>query len=127
MKNWDEIIQKCPRLYKNGMIFECGRGWFDIVRDLSIKIEGILEKNAERYQISEGEEDCEIQMFAVQVKQKYGTLRFYMCCETKEIEELIREAEVMSSHTCEECGDSGNLRGAYWFEVICDKCFKERK
>jgi hypothetical protein len=127
MSCWDELIQKCPRLYKNGIIFECGRGWFDIVRDLSIKIERILEQNAERYQVPEGEEDCEIKMFAVQVKEKYGTLRFYMCCETKEIEELIGEAEALSTQTCENCGAPAKMRGMHWFEVKCDDCYKENK
>ena len=127
MTRWDILRQKCPRLYKDGIIFECAHGWFDIVHDLSIKIEKILEDYAERYKVPEGEEVEEIEMFAVQVKEKYGTLRFYMSSETDEITDLIRNAEALSSQTCENCGSPAKMRGTRWVEVKCDKCYQEKK
>jgi hypothetical protein len=123
MKSWDILRQECPKLYKNGIAFECDIGWYDIVHDLSIKIEKILNDYAENHKIAEGEENEIIEMFAVQVKEKYGTLRFYMSCETDEICDLIHEAEALSSHTCESCGASAKMRGTRLFEVKCDACF----
>jgi len=125
MKNWDTLRQEFPRLYKQDIPFECGLGWYDILHDLSIKIETILNECAENYKVAEGEENEIVEMFAVQVKEKYGTLRFYMSCETDEICDLIHETEALSSQTCENCGAFGKMRGTRWFEVKCDDCFSK--
>jgi len=61
------------------------------------------------------------------MKEKYGTLRFYMSCETDEISDLIAEAEALSSQTCENCGALAKMRGTRWMEVKCDDCFKGKK
>lgn len=127
MIQWDVLRQQCPRLYKHGIAFECGLGWFDLLRDLSIKLEKVLEKDAERDPIPEGEEDNYIEMFAVQVKEKYGTLRFYMSCENEEIAALIRETEALSSEICELCGSHAEMRGNHWYAVRCDKCYEEER
>jgi hypothetical protein len=127
MSRWDIIRQECPRLYKDGIIFECADGWYEIVHDLSIKIEKILEDYAERHKVPEGEEFAEIEMFAIQVKEKYGTLRFYMSTSTDEIQNLIDDAEALSSQTCENCGSPAKMRGIHWYEVKCDKCYQEKK
>ena len=123
INHWDILRHECPRLYKYGIAFECSSGWKDIIRDLSLKIERILEEDAEKYPIPEGEENDYCEMYAVQVKEKYGTLRFYMSCETDQICDLIRETEALSSQTCEICGAFGKMRGKTWYEVRCDGCF----
>lgn len=58
---------------------------------------------------------------AVQVKEKYGTLRFYMNYETEVISKYIRLAELLSESTCEKCGASGKIRGTGWMYVACDE------
>jgi hypothetical protein len=123
MNKWDVLRQRCPRLYKKDIIFECADGWFELIQDLSIKIENLLEEYAEKYPIVEGEENQNIEMFAVQVKEKYGTLRFYMCCETDEMWDLIEEAESLSAEICELCGNPGKMRGSKWYLVRCDNCY----
>ena len=114
MNPWDEIRNSCPNLFRNGIAFECGQGWLDLIRDLSIKIERILKERPDKNE-----------MYAVQVKEKYGTLRFYMSLETNQISELIEEAEALSSQTCEICGAFAKMRGSNWIETRCDKCYKE--
>jgi hypothetical protein len=74
-----------------------------------------------------GEENDRIEMYAVQVKEKYGTLRFYMSCETDQISDLIREAERLSDTTSESYGAAGKIRGVRWYSVRCDKCHEEGK
>ena len=60
---------------------------------------------------------------AVQMKEKYGTLRFYMNCETEEMSQAIAEAERESAHTCERCGSKeGKLNRYGWVSCECDKC-----
>ncbi len=126
MMSWDMLRQLCPKLYKHGIAFECGPGWYNILHELSIKIERKLEEYAEKYKTVEGEENEYCEMYAVQIKEKYGTLRFYMSCETDEISELIHEYEALSSQTCECCGAPAKMRGRHWMEVKCDKCYLEK-
>jgi hypothetical protein len=116
MTHWDEIREKCPKLYRKSISFDCGIGWSDIIRDLSIKIEEILNRNPDLQEI------C-----ALQVKEKYGKLRFYLSDETEEIMDLVSETEAQSSQVCENCGMYGKIRNMRWLMVKCDKCFEEIK
>jgi hypothetical protein len=127
MNEWDFLRQLCPKLYSNGIAFECGPGWYNILRELSVKIEKILNENMEKYPSVEGEEDEYNKMYAVQVKEKYGTLRFYMSYETDEISDLIHKYEVISRETCESCGAPAKVRGKHWLEVKCNDCYEEKK
>jgi hypothetical protein len=54
-----------------------------------------------------------------QVKEKYGTLRFYVNGATDSQYKLIDFAEYMSETTCEICGNKGKLVGQGWFSVRC--------
>jgi hypothetical protein len=58
---------------------------------------------------------------ASQVKEKFGTLRFYVDNTTEEHEAMIHFAEMMSAVTCEVCGDKGKRRGSYWISTRCEK------
>lgn len=129
MSPWDMLRLQCPRLYKHGIIFECGHGWFKLVHDLSHRIEEVLEDNENNHESLEGEENELNEMFSVQVKEKYGTLRFYMSCENDEISGLIADAEALSSQTCCLCGELGRMHGNGYtrYEVKCDKCYGDKK
>lgn len=61
------------------------------------------------------------QVVAVQVKEKFGTLRFYYDGGDEYIHGLASMAEWVSSVTCEECGERGKLRGSGWVYTACDK------
>lgn len=113
MKRWEYIVDKHPNLYKRGMAFECGIGWYDIINDLSDKLEPLAESRGN--QIGE-------YVFAEQVKEKFGTLRFYLSCATDDMYKLIDEAEWLSQNTCEACGKPGILGGDKWMAVRCDLC-----
>lgn len=58
---------------------------------------------------------------AVQVKEKFGTLRFYTDSGNEFIDGVIRMAENMSAVTCETCGNAGKLRGMGWRYVACNE------
>lgn len=66
--------------------FECGDGWFDILWRLSKTISHV---------------DPAAKAF--QVKEKFGTLRFYADCNDI-ADKAIQRAEEESAKTCEECG-----------------------
>ena len=64
----------------------------------------------------------------VQMKEKFGSLRFYTDLYTDEVGKLINEAEKVSSSTCEICGENGTQSSKqYWIRTLCNKCTKESK
>jgi len=63
---------------------------------------------------------------AAQVKEKFGTLRFYMYWETPEMRCIIDEMENKSARTCEVCGGVGRTRGGGWVHTTCDTCEEKR-
>jgi hypothetical protein len=56
-----------------------------------------------------------------QVKEKFGTLRFYYSGGDDSIDGMVRMAESMSAVTCEECGIPGRIRHGGWISTLCDE------
>ena len=54
-----------------------------------------------------------------QVKEKYGTLRFYYTGGDDYINGMVSMAESISSITCEECGKPGTSTGGSWIKTVC--------
>ena len=97
--------------------FECHEGWYDILDRLAAKI---------NFELGEDPEVKE-HFFISQIKEKYGSLRFYVFGETINISEAIEEAEQESLTTCEMCGEKGRIRKeGGWYMVRCDKCWEKR-
>lgn len=60
--------------------------------------------------------------FAVQqVKEKYGTLRFYSPGNDA-IHKYVWLAQRLSSVTCEDCGKPGTANASGWLRTQCDDC-----
>ena len=57
---------------------------------------------------------------AVQVKEKFGGLRFYVDRATEQHYDFISVAESMSYRTCEECGAPGKRYTDGWHRTLCD-------
>lgn len=127
------LFEKYPNLFPNGknvnpnsslMCFGFpGDGWFDLIDDLCQKLT-----------------DLNIPIQVMQVKEKFGTLRFYVSLpenntedksvlndKYKKMDQLITEAEIKSEITCESCGKPGTIRGNGWVYVSCDECEKIRE
>jgi len=98
-----------------GLPFDCNDGWYDILLELSEGIKKLIE---------EGKEDKDF--FVIQVKEKYGTLRYYTSSyRSEELEELIDKAEEKSAVTCELCGKPGELRDiGHWYTTMCTECYQ---
>jgi len=98
---------------------ECGDGWYDILDTLLSDITKFYQEN----------HPDEIDDFKVlQVKEKYGTLRFYVSGTYDEVFDMIDWAELESENTCEKCGKPGILRcDNYWYYTACDDCARKRK
>lgn len=110
--NTKRLIEASPSLYGDRFCFECGDGWFSILLEASIKIESILQGYPKQIRDD---------VVAMQVKEKYGTLRFYISYYTEELDEIIDSAEKASCSTCEVCGNLGKLRGTRWLYAACDE------
>ena len=93
--------------------FECGDGWYDLIRKLSVKLEAWNEKNSN---------DDRPPIEACQVKSKFGTLRFYVDNCPEEMHKAINAAENKSAKTCEQCGKLGKERGGGWIRTLCEEC-----
>lgn len=91
--------------------FSCGDGWYPLINKLCREIQWHLDKNAKK--------ETE-QFVADQVKEKFGTLRFYGHGGDETIHNFIWFAESMSGILCEECGAPGKLRGLGWIYTACD-------
>lgn len=89
--------------------FECGDGWLDLIHSLSEAISS--------HAMSVG-----LQVAAVQVKEKYGVLRFYVDVGDEEIFRLIDVAEEASELICEVCGLPGGLTQDRWLTTRCGEC-----
>ena len=120
--------------------WECGSGWFNVLHEASCKLEALNLIYYPKYKV---------RIQADQVKEKFGTLRFYfsVICEdaerTKEQEvimtamnswadEIVRWAEDECYKTCEECGHqigenwSPRCETLGWITYICDTCAEKR-
>lgn len=64
-------------------------------------------------------EPC-LQVVAIQIKEKFGGLRFYYGGGDQCISGMVRMAEAMSEVTCEDCGAPGTLGGRGWIRTLCD-------
>jgi hypothetical protein len=83
--------------------FEINSGWHRLVKDL---ISDLIELGWDK-------EIC-------QVKEKFGTLRFYINGGSDEIHNRIHQAELDSSHICERCGSPGELiKNGGWLSTLC--------
>ena len=56
-----------------------------------------------------------------QIKEKFGTLRFYYLGGDDVIGGMVRMGESMSEVTCEECGNVGKRRSGSWIKTLCDQ------
>lgn len=66
-----------------------------------------------------------------QVKEKFGTLRFYWTNNIPGImgeiaEDVVSHYEERTAYICEECGEFGELRYGGWTKCLCTKHNKER-
>jgi len=104
--------------------FEIGPGWHKMLIDACTKIKAICDETG-------------LEVYADQIKEKFGTLRFY--CTTvgdnlkpeyrddysqldKQIHDIIYEAESKSETTCESCGAIGYTGYSGWVTTLCESC-----
>ena len=121
-ENTKRLFDKYPSLYADHALppsqslmwfgFDHGDGWYAIIDALSATIAQLSP-------------DCR----AVQVKEKFGTLRYYYIGSNDiAVDAAVQMAEEMSARTCEECGSTkdAETRGEGWLRTLCRECEDRR-
>jgi len=106
--------------------FDCGDGWFNILDQLMGNIQHHIDWNNKNFEKGYAQYKQVPQVTLDQVKEKFGTLRFYYTGGDDEISGMVRMAESMSGVTCEECSAPAKTHGPGWIRTICEPCEKAR-
>ena len=118
----DRLFKKYPKIFRQKDLsaqetamcwgIACGDGWYDLIDELCGEIQNrvdnvnrnrkhkIKNNNPSLVPLPVEEFICE----AVQVKEKWGSLRFYVCGGDDFIEGAISLAESLSHSICVQCG-----------------------
>ena len=111
--------------------FEHGDGWYQIINNLCDNIQHYIDwsHKSHDWDIKWNEEhpdqprpvrEIVPQVVVQQVKEKFGTLRFYYQGGDDKIDGMVRMAESMSAVMCEQCGAPATTRGPGWIRTLCD-------
>ena len=144
-QQFENLAKRWPDLFQKSGDFELsvGEGWYNIIDLLCGFLSGKVEHEKRRLKyaienptakfvepvlkieekLARAMEDLPT---IVQVKEKYGTLRFYIDGGTPDMEYYIVFAEAMSGRTCEICGSPGESRNNGWVRVLCDKHHRDK-
>jgi hypothetical protein len=103
------LKKKFPMLYPSNFSFECGDGWFRIILWLSRYLEMYVAQQNEMAKSNPQHYQPVKPIVAVQVKQKFGTLRFYYAGGDEHTRSIISFVEFMSGYICETTGKEDNV------------------
>ena len=123
----DKLYENYPKIFRQkdlSMIetcmcwgIECRDGWYVLIDSLCKLLQFNTDHNSHNDQYKN-------QIEAVQVKEKFGGLRFYTVTSTEAQQGAIDMAEYMSFNICEQCGttkDVSQTKGG-WIETLCEEC-----
>jgi hypothetical protein len=117
-KKYPGLFKHTRDMHKSLMCFglECRDGWYKLINKLCkdiynyyVKKEGVVPED----------------FYVVQVKEKWGSLRFYVTAAPEEIHDMIAKAEHESFYICEVCGIRGEMfyrDELPWVQTLCDSC-----
>lgn len=91
---------------------ECKDGWYNLIYNICKELNDLYISN----RINPEE------IFVTQIKEKFGTIRFYTNGLIDGGYEIINKYEKLSEKTCEICGTKGEMivnRG--WYQTLCEE------
>jgi len=132
-----QLCEKYPKIFcnRNGdpketlmcWGFECSDGWYQILDSLCGQIQHYIDWNNENFAKGYKQYKQVPQVVAVQVKEKFGGLRFYYEGGDERIFGMVSMAESWAANTCEVCGAPGTMRHGGWIKTLCDTHEAERQ
>lgn len=109
----EQLNEKYPELLKANREMAVGDGWYDLVNSL-LRVLDYWNKNLKKT------DDYPVE--AVQIKEKFGTLRFYYRGGNEFANGAVQQAELMSGLICEECGAPGKVDSdGGWLRALCEE------
>lgn len=92
-----------------------GKGWYPLLMEILKVVKEECEKTG-------------LDIYATQIKEKFGGLRCYINVGTEKVFKKINEMEELSYETCEVCGSKDNVttRGG-WLKTYCEKHHTKEK
>jgi hypothetical protein len=133
----EKLFSKYPKIFRqkdlstkescmaNGI--QCGDGWYNIIDVLCHTIKLYLErknKSDKSHNVIRlvPSSSINIMFEAVQIKEKFGALRFYYDGGDDTIAEIVSYAESLSLVTCSKCGRPAQAYSSGWLNTLCSKC-----
>lgn len=109
----EELVAKYPKILGGPGYPGVGDGWLPLIDRLCSWLQFNTDHNSHNPAYG--------QVQAVQVKEKFGGLRFYIDQGSPEQYAVISFVESLSYHTCEVCGAPGSSRTGGWVRTLCDE------
>ena len=127
----NKLINKYPKMFPKEAKWAyptVGDGWYDLLDVLCGEIQHHLDwQRAEgKYEEYDAKPDAPEQVVVVQLKEKFGDLRYYVYGGDQKAYGMIRMAEAMSNRICEMCGNPGKKRDTSWIKTLCDDCAESK-
>lgn len=125
------LIKKYPKIFQQyegnpGMVnwLDLPKGWIPVIDKLCGCIQNYIDNS------TRCTKDGLIkpqQVTCVQMKEKFGGLRFYTDDHNEEVEGMISMAEYICDSTCQECGSENNVQKTKgWITTLCENCREEK-
>lgn len=120
-----QLYDKYPKIFRQKDLpmtetcmcwgIDTGAGWYDLIDTLCGLLQWDIDYNRHP------------QIEASQVKEKLGTLRFYVNGSDDKQDGYIDFAEYLSGFICEECGSNKNVTQSkgVWIYTRCPSCMKK--
>ena len=102
---------------------QCENGWYNLIDETCSRIQAVYDEMLIAPSLK-----------ILQIKEKFGTLRFYFELPTRDetlrerITRIVDEAQVKSAQICERCGSVNRekkIRTEDYYQTLCDACFQE--
>ena len=93
--------------------FECNDGWYWLIDQLCYALKTYIESHPDVPTV-----------VAIQVKEKYGGLRFYYYGGNEFTDRIVSFYETLSELVCEKCGSTDGVSQTQggWISTSCEKC-----
>ena len=120
----EQLFKKYPEIFvditkppeESGMAFgiQTGDGWYWLIDQICAELQWLTKQGHP-------------QVIAFQIKEKFGSLRFYTRGESNQQNDLLSFAERLSKTICENCGSTHDVKmqkrkDGPVIATLCNKC-----
>jgi len=126
----DKLFSKYPKIFKQKDLsikdtcmawgIMCNDGWYFIIDELCDFIQGYIDCR------NRLDDETFPQLEATQVKEKFGSLRFYYIGGDDTLQGAVHFVENLTNCICEDCGSTEDVKQTKgWIITLCKVCTDE--